>query len=679
MSAFTALNGGFPTSSDTPVIKVDSSAAGEPGRTASPSQAPPQQAGGPASRRESVERPTIQTGDHSGLADPSLKRKRSGSAEAVKHPVAQERTPDTATEPLPPPPPPPPQPYGDPRDEARTVLKGEPQQPRSPLRSRERDRWHSSREPDDRSPYHSRRGSATSLRNEAEGRPGEGTSRPTSRTDHVDDGNSSPDPEDTSVSYYGAAPYSSENRSSSVLQHDPKKRKRNFSNRTKTGCMTCRKRKKKCDETKPECQNCLKGGFVCTGYSSYRGTGWQKPENKSPTVHLESKDPSYVPPGAYGMPHPGLHAGGQPQPAKRDREPLPHYRGQVLRIDPPQGRPVVTDDDRPTASTMPSASTTSPDNRLSAMTYTPANAFPTPISANTQTPSFSDRMAKDYQRVPPLHDLSRQEPETPHPGTPHQGGHLPHLGLLHPTTRTTSPVAPGHPKTSAPNPQVVPQLGLAHSAYQPHKRTQKEEMLSGRLYYPFDKELCLERERCAAACWRFNNITTPPNGVSPEERARLFLEILRPRDPIRMSPGESSPVLNFGRVGGQVTVETPFTCDYGYNLIIGNNVAIARNCTISDVCEVRIGDNCVIGPNVSIFTSTLPIDPKRRQGGQGPQSAKPIVIEENCWIAGGAMILAGRTIGKGSTVAAGSIVTKDVPPFTVVAGNPARVLRGIAS
>lgn len=187
-------------------------------------------------------------------------------------------------------------------------------------------------------------------------------------------------------------------------------------------------------------------------------------------------------------------------------------------------------------------------------------------------------------------------------------------------------------------------------------------MLSGRHFYPFDKELCLERERCAAACWRFNNLTTPPTiGVSTEERARLFLEILKPRDPVRVSPTELSPVTNVGRVGSHVTVETPFTCDYGYNITIGHHVAIGRNCTINDVGEVKIGDNCVIGPNVSIFTASLPIDPKKRQGGQGPQLGKPIIIEQDCWIGGGAMILPGRTIGKGSTVGAGSIVTKVSP------------------
>ena len=304
-------------------------------------------------------------------------------------------------------------------------------------------------------------------------------------------------------------------------------------------------------------------------------------------------------------------------------------------------------------------------------------------------------MAKEYQRVPPLHDLTRSEPETPHPGNS-----LPQINILHPT-RTSSPTPP-HPPPPTSNAQVAAQLALSHAQY-PQRRTQKEEMLSGRHYYPFDKELCLERERCAVACWRFNNLTTPPtHGVSPDERARLFLEILQPRDPVRVSPTEASPVTNVGRVGRHVAVETPFTCDYGYNITIGHHVVIGRNCTINDVCEVKIGDNCVIGPNVSIFTASLPTDPKKRQGGQGPQFGRGITIAQDCWIGGGAIILPGRTIGKGSTVGAGSIVTKvcyaltpaaqcygvtnvaygfsqDVPPFTVVAGNPARVLRGIGN
>ncbi|CAI4215082.1 unnamed protein product [Parascedosporium putredinis] len=171
----------------------------------------------------------------------------------------------------------------------------------------------------------------------------------------------------------------------------------------------------------------------------------------------------------------------------------------------------------------------------------------------------------------------------------------------------------------------------------------------------------------------------PNNGVSPVERARLFREILHPRDPIQVSPSLVSQVTNVGRVGESVVVEAPFVCDYGYNISIGQNVVIGRNCTITDTCEVKIGDNCHIGPNVSIYTTSLPIDPKRRMGSKGPQLGKPVTIEPDCWIGGGAIILPGRTIGKGSTVGAGSIVTRDVPPFTVVVGNPAKVIKGVAS
>ncbi|ROT35652.1 trimeric LpxA-like protein [Sodiomyces alkalinus F11] len=411
--------------------------------------------------------------------------------------------------------------------------------------------------------------------------------------------------------------------------------------------------------------NCIRGEFVCAGYPPQRGTGWQKPDNKGATIPLESKDPSYVPPGAYGMPQQTPY-GGQPSVAPR-RDPLPPYsRGQPLRIDPPQGRPLVNEDDRPTASTIPSASVASPEHKLSALPYTPANVFPTPVSAQgpPQQSGFSER--KEYQRVPPLHDLTRTEPETPHPGNT-----LPQINILHPT-RTNSP-APPPPQPPTTNVQVAAQLALSHAQFPGNRqRTQKEEMLSGRHYYPFDKELVLERERCSAACWRFNNSTNPNNGVSPAERARLFREILQPRDPIQISPTLASPVTNVGRVGDNVVVEAPFTCDYGYNITIGQNVIVGRNCTIIDTCEVKIGDNCHIGPNVNIYTATLPIDPKRRMGSKGPQLGRPITIEQDCWIGGGAIILPGRVIGKGSTVGAGAIVTKTVyDDANLLVGRPA--------
>ncbi|KAM0236590.1 hypothetical protein ACHAP5_009357 [Fusarium lateritium] len=651
MSTFTALNGGSPRTSDPPVVTIEkpspmderphNTAASQPPPTpeVSSNQIPPQNA----------DRPLFQSPGYPDV-EAAHKRKRSESVEMRREHIVHAHTPESAH----------PhhesrEPYGTPSRDYRHY--GD--------EHRDKESWYSHQARDERS-YDSQQNSATTPHGQTEEQIGDALRRAAGQMDHGDYSNGSPDGDDSSIIYGGL--YTSEARRDAILQHDSKKRKRNFSNRTKTGCLTCRKRKKKCDEQKPECGNCLRGSFVCAGYPPQRGPGWQKPDNKAAAVPLESKDPTYIPPGAYGMPQQSPYGS---QPVKR--ESLPPYRGQALRIDPPQGRPLVTDDDRPTASTLPSASVASPENKLSALPYTPANVFPTPVSANPQPPPppFGERMAKEYQRVPPLHDLSRTEPESSH-----LGNQLPQINILHPT-RTSSPAPPPPAPTSSA--QVAAQLALSHSQF-PQRRTQKEEMLSGRHYYPFDKELCLERERCSTACWRFNNLTSPPtHGVSPDERARLFLEILQPRDPVRVSPTEASPVTNVGRVGRHVAVETPFICDYGYNITIGHHVVIGRNCTINDVCEVKIGDNCVIGPNVSIFTAGLPIDPKKRQGGQGPQVGKPITIEQDCWIGGGAIILPGRIIGKGSTVGAGSIVTKDVPPFTIVAGNPARVLRGIAS
>lgn len=315
---------------------------------------------------------------------------------------------------------------------------------------------------------------------------------------------------------------------------------------------------------------------------------------------------------------------------------------------------------------MPSASITSPENNriTSASGYGPQQT-PTPVSANSAHP---DRYKSDFTRAGPLHDLSRQDSRTePDAVTPHSAREptstLPHI-LNHQIHSDT-------PHSSA---QVAAQLALSHPASR--QRTQKEEMLAGRHYFPFDKELVLERERCNTACWRFNNSTNPNNGVSPEERARQFRDILQPREHV-ISPTQASPVNPVGKVGDNVVVEAPFTCDYGYNITIGKDVAIGKNCTILDTCEVKIGDRCNIGPNVSIYTATLHIDPQRRLGSRGPNLGRKIIISDDCWIGGGVTILPGRIIGKGSTVGAGSIVTRDVPPYTVVCGNPARVIRGL--
>lgn len=117
--------------------------------------------------------------------------------------------------------------------------------------------------------------------------------------------------------------------------------------------------------------------------------------------------------------------------------------------------------------------------------------------------------------------------------------------------------------------------------------------------------------------------------------------------------------------------------DYGYNVRLGKNVFVNFNSVFLDTCLITIGSRTLVGPNVSFYSATHPLDPAIRQGTRGPELGKEIHVGEDCWIGGGVIICPGVTIGRGSVVGAGSVVTKSVPDFTVVAGNPAKTIRKI--
>jgi len=118
----------------------------------------------------------------------------------------------------------------------------------------------------------------------------------------------------------------------------------------------------------------------------------------------------------------------------------------------------------------------------------------------------------------------------------------------------------------------------------------------------------------------------------------------------------------------------PFYTTGGIDIRVGRNVFINQNCTFYDLGGLDIADDVMIGPNVSIVTTGHPIEPSQRRAFV---IAKPIVIGRNVWIAAGATIIGGVTVGENSVVAAASVVTKNVPPNTLVGGNPARVIRSI--
>jgi hypothetical protein len=268
MSAFTALNGGSPKTSEPPSVIADKTTAAEerpsspsatqpPSRSQQPQAQPQPQPSQPASdtaaatssaQHQQRDSWSAHAADRSAYQSPSYpdaeaphKRKRSNSIESRRgHPFMQERTPDTATVPSHPDSR---DPYGTPQREHRHF--GDDQ--------RDKESWYSHQGRGDRSPYDTQQNSATSTQGHTDEQIGDALRRAASQGDHGDYPNTSPDGDDRSLPLYGGS-YGSDHRQDSILQHDPKKRKRNFSNRTKTGCLTCRKRKKKCDEQKPECK-----------------------------------------------------------------------------------------------------------------------------------------------------------------------------------------------------------------------------------------------------------------------------------------------------------------------------------------------------------------------------------------------------------------------------------------
>jgi acetyltransferase-like isoleucine patch superfamily enzyme len=182
--------------------------------------------------------------------------------------------------------------------------------------------------------------------------------------------------------------------------------------------------------------------------------------------------------------------------------------------------------------------------------------------------------------------------------------------------------------------------------------TEKEKLKNGLMYHGFDNELTEERKKAKDMLFDFNNLRP-----SMKEKCDAIIKEL------------------FGHIGDKFWIESPFYCDYGYNISIGNNFYVNHNCVILDCARVTIGDNVLIGPNTGIYTAGHAIDPEQRA--LGLEYAFPITIGNNVWIGGGCSILAGVTIGDNSVIAAGSVVNKDIPPNVVAAGNPCRVIRKI--
>ena len=174
--------------------------------------------------------------------------------------------------------------------------------------------------------------------------------------------------------------------------------------------------------------------------------------------------------------------------------------------------------------------------------------------------------------------------------------------------------------------------------------TERERMLAGELYDPFDPDLVQSRERARALTRAFNETGD----------ASLLRELL-------------------GGVGDRVEVVPPFACDYGTYVELGDRVFMNMNCVVLDCAPVTVGAGTLVGPAVHFYAATHPTDPAVRRTGR--ECARPIRVGENVWIGGGAIIGAGVSIGDDTTIGAGSVVVKDIPANVVAVGNPCRVVR----
>lgn len=419
---------------------------------------------------------------------------------------------------------------------------------------------------------------------------------------------------------------------------DPKKRKRNFSNRTKTGCHTCRSRKKKCDEGKPVCENCKRGHFECGGYGP-KPPGGTKISAARQVVPLQAKQSYEHPPQIVHPPyeHRHYHTASSPppfwHPARPDAYPPPHHRYELpnaMEHRPPSARNTWAS--RPTWSepaTWPGPeSTPYLSERLPPVIDRPVHVPPPHgMTAETQRHWPPDHWRNtggqsQYQQQPPPHapqsiaSSSLDSSSSRHPGSRHSG---------------------------------VAHLSSAWSASEDHSSV-RTKMLTGEFYQHYmDTSLLTERKSCQQAVECYNK-------ALDEHKERHFQSILRPDIRITMPFSNwSGPI---GSCGSRTIVETPFSCEYGYNIQLGDEVVIGANCRMQDACQIWIGNRTIIGENVKFYCMTASVDKAKREGNRGNFFAGAITVHDDCFIGADVTILPFRTIGRGAVVGAGSVVTR---------------------
>jgi maltose O-acetyltransferase len=182
-------------------------------------------------------------------------------------------------------------------------------------------------------------------------------------------------------------------------------------------------------------------------------------------------------------------------------------------------------------------------------------------------------------------------------------------------------------------------------------KTELQKMLDGELYDASDETLSAMRNNARQLLAQYNQ----QMGAALDVRNQTLKQLL----------GKCS----------SIDIQPPFFCDYGSNIVIGENFFMNFNCVILDCALVTIGKNVMCGPYVQIYTAYHPLVAEERI--KGPELAAPITIGDNVWLGGGVIICPGVTIGSNTTIGAGSVVTKSIPDSVFAAGNPCRIIKEI--
>lgn len=179
-----------------------------------------------------------------------------------------------------------------------------------------------------------------------------------------------------------------------------------------------------------------------------------------------------------------------------------------------------------------------------------------------------------------------------------------------------------------------------------------DKMQEHQIYDDFDKDLFDRRVEAKKLFKEFNNTT--------DEEVEKRQEIMKKL---------------FKKVGERVYLEPNFTCEFGKNITLGNDLYINFGCTLLDCGQITIGNNTLLGPNVSMYSANHSLDAEERIS--GALIPEPITIGDRVWIGGGTTVLSGVSIGNDTAIGAGSVVTHDIPAGVVAAGNPCKVIRKI--